>query len=165
MALQVNETTPVWYRMPLQPQGSFGSIVPPQSALPLSDTSVIERLTRLRGRQLTMVEQLSRAVSEELRRRGEMVPFPVSIESVRLHGEVRSVHGDLQGQVTGVPGRLELEVPDLHIMVGGPDFTTLQEELFEELEVLYEQFVQAPVAELTPSGVALRNKLRTLLEG
>lgn len=165
MALQVNAATPVCYRMPPQPAGAFGRIVPPQSALPLSETSVIERLTRLRGRQLTMVEQLSRAVSDELRERGKMVSFPVSVESVRLHDEVKSVRGDLQGEVTGVPGKLELQIPDLHIIVSGPDFSTLQEELFQELDVLYEQFVEAPVTELAPDGVVLRNKLRTLLEG
>jgi hypothetical protein len=165
MALAVNDSSPVSFRMPPHVPGSLGSYNPPATGNPLNESSVIERLHELRGRHYAMIEQLSRDIAEELTRRGESIPFPVSIESVRIHGGVRSIRGELIGQVVARPDGLELEVPELHIIVAGPDFTTLQEELFDELDVLYDQFVRAPESELAPSGIALRNKLRALLEG
>ena len=109
------------------------------------------------------MEDLHKRVVQEIAGREPSFAIPVTLEIVKLHGEYRHLGRELMARLEWGGDELKLEVPELDVLVTGPDITTLQSELFDEVEVLVEKFLNAPDIELAPSGIDLKHKLRELL--
>jgi len=163
MPLIVNDLAPSSFQF-TSPSSSVVGAQPPAEAGVSPVGSVLEAMLRdAGGGELEAVEDLRRRIESEIRGRLASFVFPSTIEAVKLHGNIRTLAKPLEGAITWGREEIELEVPDLHVIVSGRDLTTLQEELFDELDVLYDKFVDAPESELAPSGLELRGKLKELL--
>jgi hypothetical protein len=141
---------------------SGSRILPHVVAIP-SDSEVRARLESFQDRAQQLVELLRDSVDKELRDLGQEFPVPVLIETVRLRDGIRVLAESIQGQMQWTPDGLQLEVPELNLVVAGENVTSLQEELFEELDFLVDKFAMASDSELSPSGAELKAKLKSVL--
>lgn len=157
MPIVVNEATPHAYLV-------AGRLARPNPVGALRSTEFFEtNLRDLSGRTFNILEEARRFVMNDRENAGASFTFPTTVEHVAIQGETRTLRRPLQGQITWRGDLVELEIPDLGILVSATNLTSLQTELFEELEVLIDKFLRAPDSELAPSGRDLKHKLQVMV--
>ena len=69
----------------------------------------------------------------------------------------------MNGLVTFEENDIVMEVPDFGVVASGADHLSLLSDVASQLEELADEYVNLPDEKLTPSGIALREKLRSLV--
>lgn len=162
MPLQVNDSAPPAFRV--SPVSPVSAVSAASSTMHLpSELEIEARLEELGGPTFVLMEDLHKRIVSEIAGRKASFAMPVTLETINLHGRLLPLRRELMARLEWGPEELRLEVPELDILVTGPDITSLQSELFDEVEVLVEKFLHAPDSELAPSGIDLKRKLRELL--
>jgi hypothetical protein len=128
-----------------------------------SDGLTAEHLEQFAGPVFLELEQIHSAVASEVSNLSAPLTFPTSIESITLGGRVIAFKRPLEGSLSWGQHEIELEIPELDIIISGASLSGVQAELIEEFEVLAKNFLNASDGSLAPSGLDLKHKLQAIL--